>query len=165
MSDDPSPYQAPSLQVCVPVCLSRSLCLCLSVCLFLSLSFHPHFFPRANRVFLQCVGGREYRKQPQNRELQVYILSYQPFQKKALPSLSLYIKPQGRTLSGWDTYSSKAGPSDCLLNGHFPLLPHKHNSDPITVPGALGGELFHSPKREVILDLYQSWYLDSPASY
>lgn len=77
------------------------------------------------------------------------------FKKKklVLPSVTLYIKSQGKTLSGWDTSSSKIGPYDCLLNGHFPLLPHKHNSDSFTVPddyvlwkvGSCG--FFHSSKR------------------
>ena len=35
---------------------------------------------------------------------------------------------------GLDTCESNIGPCDYVLNGHFPLLPHKLNSSPITVP-------------------------------
>lgn len=115
---------------CLSVLVSRTLSA--------SLSHYPHFFfPGANKILLQCVrGGKSNIENSHRTESFKFTSSHiGHFKRKlALPSLSLYIKSQGKTLGGWDTCSSKTGPYDCLLNGHFPLLPHKHNSDPITVP-------------------------------
>lgn len=114
---------------CLSVLVSRSLSA--------SLSPHPHFFSLEQIRFSFSVWVEEKAIQKiatEQRTLSLHPLILAISKESQLCLLLLYIKPQGKTLSGWDTCSSKTGPYDCLLNGHFPLLPHKHNSDPITVP-------------------------------
>lgn len=95
-----------------------------SVSMCLSLSPHPRFFLWQIGFFFSVW------------ELQVYIFLYQPLQKKessAFSSSVYKISREDSELPGLDMCSFKTGPYDCLLDGHFLFLPHKH-SYPITVP-------------------------------